>query len=94
MIPNLLRVDRTREDPESQMAAYLIDIYIGLKPEENFEAGKTGLQEEIKVKRGGRGTTKKYMMRTGKRAGLSGNKNTNIMFITSVGKRSEEGQGY
>ena len=88
LIPNLFRFDRTsEEDAVSQIIADLMDIHIELEPQENFDSGKTGLIEERKGKRGGRGT-KKYMMRTGKRAGLISNKNTNTMFITRHGKRS------
>ena len=88
LIPHFLRFDKTsEEDAVSQNVADLMDIYIDLEPQQYLDAGKTGLIEERKVKRGGRGT-KKYMMRTGKRSGLISNKNTNTMFIRRLGKRS------
>ena len=85
-IPNLLRFDRaSEEDAVNQNVADLMDIYTDLEPKGNFDFGKTELKEERKGKRG---STKKYRIITGNRAGLFSKLNTNnMLFNTRMGLR-------
>ena len=80
LIPHFLRFDKTsEEDAVSQNVADLMDIYIDLEPQQNFDAGKIELKEERKGKRGS----------TGRKAGLFSKLNINdMLFNTRIGKRS------
>ena len=85
LIPCLLRNDRTsEEDAGSQNVADLMDIYIEMEPEQILDNWKTESKEERK-----RETTKKFMIRKGRRAGLFSKLNTDhMLFITRIGRQS------